>query len=1653
MHRLLLMALTLTFTLVLIPDRVFAMAQWNDTNFQTAFDPGNRVGSNPVYQAMPTRGHFGVRREALEEASNAGSGNFHLTVPVVSLPGRGLSLVLDLHYNSQVWHGNTFNIDSGWPTAGWSLGFGKIVALGGVAGSMLIEPDGTRHSFELVDTKVFVDDVGHVRKKFILRTTDGSFIDYWHREGMITPTWYNVIEAQAKYPDGRVVDFTAQGTGWSELYPTRITDADGNYITITYRGRYQLFGRLNTGLGPDIDVITDTLGRSIKFHYLDEFLPQLYAITAPGLEGNTRTLIRLHYDFRPERESSRIDAIYYPGSATGYWFGDTDSYSSYGMLAKVSERRAMSFAAGSLNENGTVAAGKMTRERRYNYPLVPDPNLSGPPTYTTMTETWEGMDTAPAVTSYTVQQTATPRRIEVKYPNGTKNIQHSYNTPGQFTNGLVYEVITTDASNGVLQKSQMSWEQGDYGSARLKRTITTDGSNPPTAGSGPPTVTEEFDYGAYNQVVETREYDYYGAVLLRRTHTDYETASGYLNNHIFNLPKVVQVYKGNEAKPVARTEYIYDGQPLADAPGVVQHRETYNPYERHWVARHCHQECEDGRHPPCREVCEEGHWETAHDPATDHRGHITQTRRYTDAAQLAGAIIENHRYNIAGSLVTSSDSCCAQESFGYTLATQYAYPTTYTRGAADVTSLARVTTTASYDFSTGLMLTAVDADGRTTQMFYSPTSLRPTAVYSPTMASLSYDYDDDAMTVTETVRDDLVNTALQHTTWLNGLGQARREATLAATFAQLSLWDIVERRYDMLGRLWQQRRPFRTGKVVEQWTEIFYDALGRVTRIRAPDGSEVSNYFDDSARPSGASQAAGRTVREVDQWGRERWTRTNALGQTAEVIEPNPSGSGSVFDPGHLRTLYEYSALGRLELVLTGVFPRQVRSFRYDSLGRLTHQHLPEKGGTLNDAGVYGGPGANWSDVFTYDERSNLTSYTDARGVKAIYDYANDPLSRLQTITYETSGFGDTANPILPAASVSFQYMTTGDVRRPFRVTAGASTAEYTYDKGRLSAKKLTLASRPNHPLIVDYNYDSLGRLTDTWYPAQYNTQEPPPARKSLHADYDLTSRVNRLQMGGADVASSITYSAAGQIVSLNLGEGGASSFTESYVYDEATGLLTGQKVQHPGTPPVLDLSYDYVRRRSGGRTGQLTRLINNLDGEKNRVYEYDALKRLRKVTAGSPSGPRGNERPYDWTQEYSYDAYGNRTGVRAFGPPSPFTPPPGPELPPSDRDGLDAVSYDPTTNRITNLGVTYDAAGNQTRSAVRPDGIRLRYQYDAAGRLVKVLEDDGGATVEIFTYGAGRQRLATQYGDPSHKRTYYVWDGDLVIAEYGELDFRTETMPQWTKSYVYLGNRLLATLAPGEDGTIVQYHHSGQPGPRLITDMAGTPVSEQETFSFGVEKGSGSTGGNNRRFDSYDRSPVTGLDYAVNRHYDPQQGRFIQVDPHGMGAASLANPQSLSLYTYAGNDPVNFTDPVGLKLTQTTKCITLPGGGAECTVTATWEPDPDLLPGDRTVGGRRGPRERSESGSGGGKGGGGGSGGGSGDGKGDAGKKPQQHRCEKSYASLFPQDFRSPGPLGFNSEIEAAVAGWFVTPAVVVGSVEAGLSLAAIETSLPLSR
>ena len=87
---------------------------WDGASWSTADDPGNRVG-HPLGSA-PDDG--------------ASNGNFDLSVPLVSLPGRGLNVNLSMTYNSRTWNKLdtviAYDADKGYPAPGWNLGFGRL---------------------------------------------------------------------------------------------------------------------------------------------------------------------------------------------------------------------------------------------------------------------------------------------------------------------------------------------------------------------------------------------------------------------------------------------------------------------------------------------------------------------------------------------------------------------------------------------------------------------------------------------------------------------------------------------------------------------------------------------------------------------------------------------------------------------------------------------------------------------------------------------------------------------------------------------------------------------------------------------------------------------------------------------------------------------------------------------------------------------------------------------------------------------------------------------------------------------------------------------------------------------------------------------------------------------------------------------------------------------------------------------------------------------------------------------------------------------------------------------------------------------------------------------------------------------------------------
>ena len=178
---------------------------------------------------------------------------------------------------------------------------------------------------------------------------------------------------------------------------------------------------------------------------------------------------------------------------------------------------------------------------------------------------------------------------------------------------------------------------------------------------------------------------------------------------------------------------------------------------------------------------------------------------------------------------------------------------------------------------------------------------------------------------------------------------------------------------------------------------------------------------------------------------------------------------------------------------------------------------------------------------------------------------------------------------------------------------------------------------------------------------------------------------------------------------------------------------------------------------------------------------------------------------------------------------------------------GLD---YDPQGNLRQKNGQTYGFDyGNRLRWVMGKEN----YRYDALGRRVETMQDDG--TLRLFQYSQAGQYM-------------FGWK-------------KTPAGAETTQENVYLGGSLVATIDhnwPSNAIIATKYQHTDALGsPVAVTNTSGTVIerTNYEPYDSPINKtvdGIGYTG--------HVMDGATGLTYMQQRYYDPTLGRFLSVDP-----------------------------------------------------------------------------------------------------------------------------------------------------------------------------
>lgn len=400
---------------------------------------------------------------------------------------------------------------------------------------------------------------------------------------------------------------------------------------------------------------------------------------------------------------------------------------------------------------------------------------------------------------------------------------------------------------------------------------------------------------------------------------------------------------------------------------------------------------------------------------------------------------------------------------------------------------------------------------------------------------------------------------------------------------------------------------------------------------------------------------------------------------------------------------------------------------------------------------------------------------------------------------------------------------------------------------------------------IVCYEWDDLGRLAHV--ERQGGTR--------IEYRYDSLGRLQAYSLGGAN-AVEYAYDFLGRLESMRTPAG-------TIRYEHWTGQAKTVRILPNGIRTFWDHAPD-------GRLAVLTHVDRESYVIAKFTYTYRPDGLIAAILEWSPRGERNLTFIYDQGQrlvavddstgrrwQAEYDPFGNRTRAGWIGEPSV------------------ECRYDWAGRMIAWGGEAceHDPSGNLVR--VRVGGRQRRFDYDHDNRLQRVdqgevsYEYDGdGALIARTVRGERTAFVPDPWADlwrpllataPGGRQRFYIWQGrvPLMVVEGGRVSFFLED---------HLGSVRCVVDASGKvterrDYSAFGEYHALADGTDLIPGFAGL-------FWDGVAS----------------------VYISRARAYSPESGRFHQIDPQHR--LPLGSQKDASVYSYCGNDPINFFDLTG---------------------------------------------------------------------------------------------------------------------------------------------
>lgn len=537
---------------------------------------------------------------------------------------------------------------------------------------------------------------------------------------------------------------------------------------------------------------------------------------------------------------------------------------------------------------------------------------------------------------------------------------------------------------------------------------------------------------------------------------------------------------------------------------------------------------------------------------------------------------------------------------------------------------------------------------------------------------------------------------------------------------------------------------------------------------------------------------------------------------------------------------------------------------------------------------------ANKTTTWTYDGNDSVQTLLDAQS--RLWQFAYDARDRLSQVTDPTSVVSEvrtyTPNGLLAsirdAMSNTTQYTWDGFDRVNKVIYADATFEQFSsYDA---NGNGLTYLTRSGSSIV--HTWDVLNRMAT----------KAPTGQPTVTYSYDLAGRLIR---------------ASKPVVS-----GDPSSGALQFFFDSAGRFF---KEQYPD-----------------GKT-----VVHVLDGNANRTKTtwpdawfidrtYDQMDRLATIKL---NGSATN------AVVFSYNQLSQRTGLTYSNGTSVA-------ITPQQNEDVTGI-----THTLVGSSVTFTYGYNNIHEILTQTVSDNTYMFHpaAAGTVSYGIADNGnkyptvggaaytystnkcltGDGVWTFGYDTENHLLtATKTGtsasfsyDPTHRQSQkivgtvksrYVYSGLQMIAEYNG------TSGALRNRYVFSDSLDEPLIQVTSAGVLTFYHADKQGSIVGVSNASGASANKNQFSEFGEITTLGGTifGFTGQRYDS-----ETGLYFYKNRYYSPKIGRFLQPDPIGYtpipdvdcicideDLSNKCTPRVLNLYTYVRNNPLKFTDPLGLQ-------------------------------------------------------------------------------------------------------------------------------------------